>query len=99
MYAVYHGPEGLKGIAARAHQMAVALADAFRAAGLSIAETHFFDTLRLPIAGPKQAEIRSAAENSSWIAARCEFHLVVDPVKKFADFVPSDQVGLDQVLR
>ena len=62
MYAVYHGPEGLKGIAARAHQMAVALADAFRAAGLSIAETHFFDTLRLPISGAKQAEIRSAAE-------------------------------------
>ncbi|WP_028928186.1 aminomethyl-transferring glycine dehydrogenase [Pseudoxanthomonas suwonensis] len=46
MYAVYHGPEGLKRIARRTHRLAAILAAALRAAGVNIGD-RFFDTLHL----------------------------------------------------
>ena len=45
MYAVYHGPEGLKAIARRVHSAASWLADELKAAGLSIGGDFFFDTI------------------------------------------------------
>ena len=45
MYAVYHGPKGLRTIAERIHAMACALADAGRAAGQEAVNPHFFDTV------------------------------------------------------
>jgi glycine dehydrogenase len=47
MFAVYHGPKGLRSIAHEVHLKAHALADALRAAGLSISETDFFDTFQV----------------------------------------------------
>ena len=49
MYAVYHGPEGLRAIAMRIHQMAVALAEGLRRAGHRLPEEPFFDTLAVEI--------------------------------------------------
>src|SRR5690606_7687912 len=46
MYAVYHGPEGLKRIARRTHRLAAILAAALRSAGVEVGE-HFFDTLHV----------------------------------------------------
>ncbi|GAB3732280.1 aminomethyl-transferring glycine dehydrogenase [Luteimonas pelagia] len=46
MYAVYHGPEGLKRIARRTHRMATILAGALRGAGATVG-TGFFDTLHV----------------------------------------------------
>src|SRR5437870_13161200 len=47
MYAVYHGPEGLKRIARRAHALAATLAEGLRRLGLDVGGEHFFDTLRV----------------------------------------------------
>jgi glycine dehydrogenase len=47
MYAVYHGPEGLKRIARRVHALASALAEGLRRLGLDIGAEPFFDTLRV----------------------------------------------------
>ncbi|MFM1785106.1 MAG: hypothetical protein RLZZ108_130 [Actinomycetota bacterium] len=47
MYAVYHGPKGLRAIAASVHRKAVALADSLKAAGLSVSGDVFFDTIRI----------------------------------------------------
>ncbi|MEY2677226.1 MAG: hypothetical protein RL510_1246 [Actinomycetota bacterium] len=47
MYAVYHGPKGLKAIAASVHRKAVALVDSLKAAGLSVSDDVFFDTIRI----------------------------------------------------
>jgi glycine dehydrogenase len=47
MFAVYHGPKGLRSIALEVHLKAHALADSLRAAGLSISETDFFDTFQV----------------------------------------------------
>jgi glycine dehydrogenase len=49
MYAVYHGPKGLKRIALRVHSAALWLADELRAAGLKLADGPFFDTLRVTV--------------------------------------------------
>ncbi|MGO1539491.1 MAG: aminomethyl-transferring glycine dehydrogenase [Leucobacter sp.] len=45
MFAVYHGPSGIKAIAERTHAHARALAAALRAAGVELAHDEFFDTV------------------------------------------------------
>ena len=45
MYAVYHGPEGLKAIASQIHNKTVALADALKSQGFNLAHDSYFDTL------------------------------------------------------
>lgn len=45
MYAVYHGPEGLRAIARRVHTAALTLAEALRRGGHTVAELPFFDTV------------------------------------------------------
>jgi glycine dehydrogenase len=45
MYAVYHGPKGLKYIANRVHASAVTLADALNILGVYNTNTAFFDTI------------------------------------------------------
>jgi glycine dehydrogenase len=47
MYAVYHGPGGLKSIAQRVHAMAVALSRGLAKLGFTVKHDAFFDTLRI----------------------------------------------------
>lgn len=47
MYAVYHGPRGLKAIALRIHRSAAKLANILSAAGIRVEHQHFFDTLKV----------------------------------------------------
>ncbi|MFH2139978.1 MAG: aminomethyl-transferring glycine dehydrogenase [Pseudomonadota bacterium] len=47
MYAVYHGAEGLRGIARRVHQATAVLADELQKLGYQLADGAFFDTLHL----------------------------------------------------
>nr|WP_087872218.1 aminomethyl-transferring glycine dehydrogenase [Arthrobacter globiformis] len=61
MYAVYHGPEGLKAIAETAHGHARTLAASLKAAGLDVLHTSFFDTVTVSVPG-KAAAIVAAAE-------------------------------------
>ena len=62
MYAVYHGPDGLRDIALRTHRLAIGLRDALAAAGLSVAPAAFFDTVCVDFsAAPQQADAVVAA--------------------------------------
>jgi glycine dehydrogenase len=45
MYAVYHGPQGLKAIALQVHQKAQTFAEAVKTAGVKLASQHYFDTV------------------------------------------------------
>ena len=45
MYAVYHGPDGLKKIAQRVHQLTQIVAAALQERGYKLTSNHFFDTL------------------------------------------------------
>ncbi len=47
MYAVYHGPRGLRAIANEVHAKTVALAQSLTAAGLTLSSQEFFDTIRV----------------------------------------------------
>jgi glycine dehydrogenase len=47
LYAVYHGPAGLAGIAQRVHGLAVVLAEELTRLGITQTNQHFFDTLHL----------------------------------------------------
>ncbi len=47
MYAVYHGPAGIRAIAERVHGLAACLALGLRKLGVRIAQERFFDTLRI----------------------------------------------------
>ncbi|MSO29676.1 MAG: glycine dehydrogenase (aminomethyl-transferring) [Acidobacteria bacterium] len=49
MYAVYHGPEGLKAIAGRVHALAQALERVLGEMGLRQSNAHYFDTLRVDV--------------------------------------------------
>src|SRR5438270_1147450 len=49
MYAVYHGPGGLRAIAERVHRLTSQLADGLRALGLKITHQNFFDTIRVEV--------------------------------------------------
>jgi glycine dehydrogenase len=62
MYAVYHGPEGLKAIASRIHDLARVLATGLGKAGHRVVHPDFFDTLRLaPRAGSRDGVLAAAS--------------------------------------
>jgi glycine dehydrogenase len=62
MYAVYHGPEGLKDIGARVHGQAVRLARALSGFGWRQTNAAFFDTLRFEGEPGAAVNLRAAAE-------------------------------------
>lgn len=64
MYAVYHGPEGLRAIAARVHNAARVLAEGLQRLGYTLRHTHYFDTLRVEMDADTRAQVlRAAAHN------------------------------------
>ncbi|TWV22341.1 aminomethyl-transferring glycine dehydrogenase [Streptomyces albidoflavus] len=60
MYAVYHGPEGLRAIAGRTHRFAALLAAGLRQGGVEVTEASFFDTVTARVPG-RAAQVASAA--------------------------------------
>ena len=62
MYAVYHGPAGLKAIARRVHNQTRQLEAELKAMGLRQENAHYFDTLRIAL--PDGIDVRSRAEKS-----------------------------------
>jgi len=61
MYAVYHGPAGLRAIAERTHAHAGAIAASLRQAGVAVAEGPFFDTITVSV-GDAAAVVAKARE-------------------------------------
>jgi glycine dehydrogenase len=63
MYAVYHGPAGLRGIAAAVHDKAEALAAALTAAGVAVVRSSYFDTLTVSVPG-RAREVVALADDA-----------------------------------
>ncbi|KRP19265.1 MAG: aminomethyl-transferring glycine dehydrogenase [Porticoccaceae bacterium] len=61
MYAVYHGPDGLRRIAQRVHLMTSVLAKGLHLNNIEPVNTHWFDTLTIKT-GARTADIHAAAE-------------------------------------
>ncbi|KQV08480.1 aminomethyl-transferring glycine dehydrogenase [Leifsonia sp. Root112D2] len=62
MYAVYHGPSGLRSIAARVATHASMLRDYLLEAGAEIVHDHFFDTLLVRVPGRAHSVVERARE-------------------------------------
>ncbi|MDH1009076.1 aminomethyl-transferring glycine dehydrogenase [Pseudomonas nicosulfuronedens] len=60
LYAVYHGPQGLKRIAQRVHRLTSVLAAGLAAKGLKPVNQHFFDTLTLDVGAQQQTIVERA---------------------------------------
>ncbi|WP_254067068.1 aminomethyl-transferring glycine dehydrogenase [Curtobacterium sp. VKM Ac-2861] len=80
MYAVYHGPEGLRFIANRVARTTSALAAVARDAGLEVVHDAFFDTLTLRATGRAGAVV-AAAQDADFLLHQVDedvFQLSVD---------------------
>ncbi len=68
MYAVYHGPEGLRYIAERVHRYTAILAEGLRRGGRNILHDSFFDTIQVRV--PRHADIVIASARQHGINLR-----------------------------
>ena len=64
MYAVYHGPRGLRSIAQRVHDFAAKLAAGLEQLGFEIAHEEFFDTIRVELGQASSADLMARAERA-----------------------------------
>ncbi len=79
MYAVYHGPEGLTGIATGIHAKAVALQAGLRSAGLDVADGALFDTVSVAV--PDAGRVAASARDRGidvFVAASDEVRVSLD---------------------
>ena len=65
MYAVYHGPQGLRAIAERIHRLANILALGVKRAGINVVTKQFFDTIHLDL-GSKALAVYQAALDAGY---------------------------------
>ena len=59
MYAVFHGPEGLKAIAQRIHRKTVRLAIGLEEAGFELEQDNFFDTITVDVGRTQNVIMRA----------------------------------------
>ena len=93
MYAVYHGPNGIRQIAARVHTMAEVLEDNLQDLGYKMTNEFYFDTLSFEADKKRQASIKKIA-----LAEGVNFHYTANTVQVSLD----ETVGmddLDQIVR
>jgi len=64
MYAVYHGPKGLKEIATRIHGLAQLTAKALKEMGFEQGNANFFDTIKIKVDAVQQSKIKAFAISS-----------------------------------
>lgn len=80
MYAVYHGPRGIRHIAVSTAAKAEALADALTGYGLSLAHESYFDTVRVHVPRLARNVVERARELglNLWEADEATVHVAVD---------------------
>ena len=90
MYAVYHGPKGLKRIAKRIHLNAAKLEKKLMELGLTQLNTYYFDTLRIRI---NAAAVKAKAEENE-----INFNYIDEETVAIAINETTDEVALLKVL-
>lgn len=87
MYAVYHGPDGLKDIAKRVSVLTSTLAEEIKAAGFSVVSDTFFDTIVVKV--PQAHVIKERAEtegiNFRYFADNTLVGISIDETTTIAD--------------
>jgi glycine dehydrogenase len=67
MYAVYHGPQGLRRIAENVHAFAAAFAALVTRTGAKVARSSFFDTVLVDVGAKNAAKVAAAAEQGDML--------------------------------
>ena len=62
MYAVYHGPDGIRHIASKINSMAQKLTKNLRSTGISVSTRDFFDTITVEVTPELSSKVRQIAE-------------------------------------
>ena len=79
MYAVYHGPEGLRNIARRIHKYASVFADGMKEMGFNVINDSYFDTLSIEVKN-SDAIVMQAEKNgyniNVFVKHLSQFHLM-----------------------
>src|SRR5712692_2173239 len=76
MYAVYHGPDGLRRIAERVHGLAVVLAEGLRQLGFDVVAEVYFDTIRVRLTKMQSEPILIRANAAGINLRRHEDHSI-----------------------
>jgi glycine dehydrogenase len=74
MYAVYHGPQGLRRIAERIHGLTLVLAAGLRRQGYEVGLEPVFDTLRVPLSPAQSETILNRAQQQKINLRRYDNH-------------------------
>ncbi len=93
MYAVYHGPDGLKRIAKSVAQRAALLAAALGGLGHVVVHDDYFDTLLVRVDGAASAVVKSCADRN------INIHLVDETTVSLALDETTTDADLDDVVR
>ena len=80
MFAVYHGPEGIKRIAQRIHAYTKSLADALQQLGYKLKNTSYFDTLTIEASADKVKQIAESKKINLFYADANTVRLSMDEV-------------------
>ncbi|MEO8226251.1 MAG: aminomethyl-transferring glycine dehydrogenase, partial [Gemmatimonadota bacterium] len=102
MYAVYHGPEGIRRIGAQVHARAATLADALRRLGYTIVHEAFFDTVCVEVerwALPRLVEAARARRINLRVLTPTRLTVALDETVTIADLADLIAIfGLDRPL-
>lgn len=65
MYAVFHGPQGLKRIAGKVHKLTASFADGITSLGFKLKSESFFDTLSIELSKDQFRQLKELTEKAS----------------------------------
>jgi glycine dehydrogenase len=87
MYAVYHGPDGIRRIAQEVADRAASLVDSLEGAGVAVVATDVFDTVRAIVPGRADEIVRAAHERGLllWRVDADTVHVAVDETTERVD--------------
>ena len=77
MYAVYHGPEGLRGIARRVHERTLDVATALQGGGFELVHERFFDTVLVHTPARAGAIVADARERGVLLRLVDDDHVAI----------------------
>ena len=77
MYAVYHGPDGLRAIAEGVHAHAAGLAELLAGVGVTVEHDTYFDTIRTVVPGKARAVVAQAARSGVNLWAADDDHVQI----------------------
>jgi glycine dehydrogenase len=111
MYAVYHGPKGVKAIAGRMHTLTQILDLELQGLGYTQLNEHYFDTIKIEVDATQQEKLKEAAlaadmnfyyanEQSVQISLNeiVDIRAVAEIVNVFASFKGAGTVSAEQLV-